>query len=263
MSYREEDVLFLASTKESFTIKTLIDLLAFNFTNGCFIISAEGIEFNMIEESANSHMFLLKLKNTDFSRFEYNHSYPSFNLGVNLTHVYKMIKSIKKKDLIELKILKTELNQLHITIVPKDNTRHHSSTVKLYDMQSIKSTSIEGYNHYIIVSTTEFFRSLKELIVISMELKVTFYPKSISFAAEIDSIYSKKITFGETPTAQQEETALFSMPYKLENFLKINKLPSLSTNINIAYSETSPLRLTCKFELGTFTVFIHPSLSSS
>ena len=52
-----------------------------------------------------------------FNLCHYNHEEPYINIGINLNHLFKMLKSVKKRDSLDIFILKDAPNDLNIKII--------------------------------------------------------------------------------------------------------------------------------------------------
>lgn len=105
--------LFKAQTAEGYTIKVLADLLQNNIKTACLLVNDNGFKLCMYD----SHRRVCFSFNLDAENFQIYKFKPvnSLYLGLNLSHFYKMIKSIKKKDAIILFIDEkspSDLNQL-------------------------------------------------------------------------------------------------------------------------------------------------------
>ena len=66
------------------------------------------------------------------------------NVGLNLNHFYKMLKSIKKRDQLFLFIDEKNVSDLGIHIIPRDQSRVTRAFVKIQNIQNIKITLIKN-----------------------------------------------------------------------------------------------------------------------
>ena len=87
-------VIFKAKTSDSHVIKILIELLQNNIKKGCFVLTSNGLSFRMMNVN-KSILFDLFLDAKNFNSFKFKEKEPIF-IGLNLNHLYKMIKTIKK-----------------------------------------------------------------------------------------------------------------------------------------------------------------------
>ena len=110
-------ITFKAKTQDAFVIKILFELLQNNLRTACIELSQEGIKMRMTDY--NRHILIdLNLSNENFAIYKCKPE--KFYIGVNLSHVHKMLKTIKKKDNITMFIDDEEPNSLCITVEPKE-----------------------------------------------------------------------------------------------------------------------------------------------
>ena len=86
-------------TSEAYIVKILAELLSNNIKTGAFEINETGIYLCMMD-SKRSILIDLQLKAENFSIYKFNSK--KLFIGLNLNHLHKMVKSVKKKDSIEL-----------------------------------------------------------------------------------------------------------------------------------------------------------------
>ena len=126
-------IIFKAKSQEAYCIKILAELLSNNIKTGCFVIDETGIYLCMMD-SHRSILIDLFLKADNFSIYKFNNK--KMHLGINLNHLHKMIKSVKKKDSIELFIDDKSPNDLAIKVIPKENNRITISYIKIQNVQN-------------------------------------------------------------------------------------------------------------------------------
>ena len=114
-------VLFKCKTGEAYYIKVLAELLTNNLKTGCFEVSEQSITLRMFDHHRKT-MVDLELLSENFSVYKYKIE-NNFCLGLNLNHFHKMLKSIKKKDSLQLFIDSDNITELGIKTIPKENTR--------------------------------------------------------------------------------------------------------------------------------------------
>ena len=98
-------IIFRAKSNEAYVLKILAELLASNIKTGCFEIDNTGISLRMMD---HHRKVLIDLKlfseSSGFTIYKFNSS--KMYLGINLNHLHKMMRPIKKKDTIEYKVYK-------------------------------------------------------------------------------------------------------------------------------------------------------------
>jgi hypothetical protein len=147
-----------------------------------------------------------------------------------------MLKSIKKKDSIELFIDDSSPNDLGIKVIPKENTRVTTSFVTIQSIQNLDIAIPTGYGKSIIVSSTEYQKMVKDMANIGGNTMKVFSKNSyIEFSSNSGNILKRKVRFGEDDDDDEEnhDKEEFCQDYVTEQLCRINKLSGLSTTIQI------------------------------
>jgi len=289
--------MFEAKTLEGYNIKILIELLQNTIRTGCFIINEGGISLCMMDthkkvlinlnlkaQNFNTYTFTPKGCNpkkddTSYHRDEkwLEGSEDSIYIGINLSHLHKMLKTIKKKDSIILFINDENPTDLGIKVIPKENNRVTTSTIKIQETQNIDVELPEDYSKPIVVPSSEFQKMCKDMGNISNNINIVVRGPQITFSCDAGGLYSREVTFGEDLTtpfprvddekgkpqsaAQTREVVApieYSDSYDTELLTRIIKLAGLSNNIKIYYGkESTPLLLKSKVgSLGKISIYI-------
>ena len=227
-------IIFKVKSQEAYIIKILAELLANNIKTGCFVVDIDGISLCMMDHHRRI-LIDLKLFANKFSTYKFNSK--KMFLGINLNHFHKMLKSIKKKDSIELFIDDTSPNDLGIKVIPKENTRVTTSFVTIQSIQNLDIAIPTGYGKPIIVSSTEYQKMVKDMANIGGNImKVISKNSFIEFSSNSGNILKRKVRFGDDDDDDDEEEDKkeeFCQDYVTEQLCRINKLSGLSTNIQI------------------------------
>ena len=93
-------VIFKAKTHCAYTIKIFAELLQNNIKTACFEIDETGIKLCMMDHH-RTVLIQVDLESEKFILYKFKAKEKQF-LGVNLNHFHKMLKSIKKKDSMQL-----------------------------------------------------------------------------------------------------------------------------------------------------------------
>lgn len=255
-------VTFKCKTGEAYQIKVLAELLTNNLKTGCFEVSEDGITLRMYDHPRKT-LVDLDLLSENFSIYKFK-SDESFCLGLNLNHFHKMLKSIKKKDSLQLFINSDNPVQLYVKTIPKENTRITTSGIKI---QTIQNTSLDvptGYGKPVIVPSSEFQKMCKDLSSIgSTNIRVVARNFHIEFLADADGILSRKVAFGEHQDSDDEEseddpTNVYEATFSTDQLSRITKLAGLSTTMQIfPGSDDLPLLFRSSVgNLGKISVYI-------
>ena len=243
-------ITFKAKTQDAFVIKILFELLQNNLRTACIELSQEGIKMRMTDY--NRHILI-----------DLNLSSENFTIGVNLSHVHKMLKTIKKKDNITLFIDDEDPTSLCITVEPKENTRVTTSKVKIQFIENIHPELPEGYDKSILVSSSEYQKMIKEMNSIGKTVKIVSRSGYIKFLSDEDGIYSKNVTFGESIKDEDDdymyknEYETFNHIYETDKLTRISKIAGLSNNMQIYTKNNLPLAFRSSVgTLGKISIYV-------
>lgn len=240
--------IFRCKTQDAYVVKVLCELLQNNLRKACFELSESGIKLCM---SDHYHQILIHL-NLDSDNFSvYKFKEDKRYIGINLVHLHKMLKTIKKKDSLELFIEDKFPDDLGIRVFPKENnSRVTTSKVKIQAMQYIDTEFPTGYGKPVIVPSSEYQKMTKELNTIGST--ITIYSKGffIKFLSDPSNTYSKDVKFGEETNNEDEDedeeededdNQEYCQDFQTEMLNRIAKLSGLSTNMQIFPKEGLPL----------------------
>jgi len=251
--------LFKAQTSEGYTIKVLIDLLQNNIKTACLLVNEEGIKLTMFD----SHRRVCFSFNLDAENFQIYKFKPvnSLYLGLNLSHFYKMIKSIKKKDSIILFISSESPKDLGIKVIPKENNRITTSYIKIQNIQNLDVTVPTDYKNPIIVPSNEYQKMCKDMSVISQEVIVRAKKYSIRFFGDAGSVYSREVSFGEVDTDSDEEddddNEEYEDEFNTEQLARIVKIAGLGNNIQLFVKKDLPMMFRTNIGgLGKISIYV-------
>jgi proliferating cell nuclear antigen len=255
-------VLFKCKTGEAYYIKVLAELLTNNLKTGCFEVSEQSITLRMFDHHRKT-MVDLELLAENFSVYKYKLE-NKFCLGLNLNHFHKMLKSIKKKDSLQLFIDSDNTTELGIKTIPKENTRITTSGIKIQTIQNLDIDIPDGYGKPVIVLSSEFQKMCKDLSSIgSTNITVVAKNFHIEFIADADGILKRKVVFGENDDSSDEDENNDSNPeytatFATDQLSRITKLAGLSGNMQIfPASGNLPLLFRSNIgSLGKIAIFI-------
>jgi len=247
-------VIFRAKSQDAYVLKILAELLANNIKTGCFEIDTEGISLCMMDHHRRI-LIDLKLKAENFLIYKFLSK--KMFLGINLNHFHKMLKSIKKKDSIELFIDDSSLTDLGIKVIPKENNRVTTSYVKIQTIQNLDIDIPSGYGKPIIISSSEYQKIVKDMGNIGNTMKVTSKNFTIEFSCNAGGILKRSVRFGEYNTDEDDDNIEeeFIQEFNTEQLCRITKLSGLSTNIQI-YPGKPLLFKSNVGSIGTICIYI-------
>ena len=245
-------IIFKAKSQEAYVIKIMSELLANNIKTGCFEIDEKGIVLRMIDHHRRV-LIDLELKAENFSLYRFNST--RMYLGINLNHLHRMLKSIKKKDSIELFIDDENPTDLGIKVIPKENNRVTTSFVKIQSIQNLDIDIPETVSKPIIVSSSEMQKMLKDFGNIGNTLIVNSHNFKIKFSCNAGGILKRTVEFGEDDELEEKSDLEFSQEFNTEQLCRITKISGLSGNIQIYPGK--PIRFSSNIgNLGKISIYI-------
>lgn len=244
---------FFCKTSEGYIIKTLAELLQNNIKNGCFILSKKGILFRMTD-SNKKILIDLELFGENFVQFKYKGTGVT-SIGLNFTHFYKMVKSIKKKDSVVLFIDEERSNELGIRVIPKEKNRITTSFVKIQSLQSLDIELPEGYDGAVIVPSNEYVKMIKDLNSMGgSSINISSNCNTIKFGCNSNGVYSRDIVFGDD---DDDEKSGVCQEFEMEQLTRISKVAGLSTQIQIFQADELPIMFKSNVgNLGKICVYL-------
>ena len=253
--------IFKCKTNEAYKFKILAELLSNNIKIGSFEISKEGISLRMFDVLRNV-MIDVFLNYDNFS--QYKLGVDNLRVGVNLKHFYKILKSSKKKDSIQLFINKSNPHVLNIRTFPKENTRITTTTLKIQPLQHIDVEAPTGYDNHTVVNSTDFQKMCKELVSLgSNDISVVSNRNYIDFSANVDGVFAREIEIGETDDtyisdSDEDETwrQNITQPFQQNYFHESRKLPTLETLCESIRLELPLMIRTSVGTIGKISVYV-------
>jgi proliferating cell nuclear antigen PCNA len=245
---------FKCKTGEAYHIKILAELLTNNLKTGCFEVGNDSINLRMFDHHRKTLVDLTLLAE-NFSMYKFR-SEDKFCMGLNLNHFHKMLKSVKKKDSLELFISSDECTDLGIKTIPKENTRITTSGIKIQTIQNLDIDIPGGYGKPVIVPSSEFQKMCKDLSSIgSTNINVVARNFHIEFIADADGILKRKVVFGEQnepddDNDSEDDNNEYNATFATDQLIRITKLAGLSGNMQI-FPATENLPLLFRSSVGS------------
>lgn len=252
-------IIFKANTHCAYTIKILAELLQNNIKTACFEVNETGIMLCMMDHHSTIliHVFM---DSENFTVYKFK-AKEKLYLGINLNHFHKMLKSIKKKDSLQLFINDDAPNDLGIKVIPKENNRITTSFVKIQGIQILETEIPDGYGKPIIVPSSEYQKMCKDMAHIGTNINVVAKNFHIKFQCNAGGVMKRHVEFGEMCDSDDEDEEPNSIEYNqdfdTEQLARITKLAGLSSNMQIFPSQGKPLLFRSSIgNLGKISIYI-------
>lgn len=254
-------IILKCKTREGYSLKVLAELLQNNIKTACFEVDEKGIRLRMMD-THRTILIDLELDADSFSVYKYRPDEKLY-LGINLTHFHKMLKSIKKRDSIQLFIDDESPTDLGIKVIPKENNRVTTSFIKIQNIQNLDINLPDNYSKPVIVPSGEFQKMCKGLTHISNVTHITAKGFLIRFSSDAGGVMKRFTEFGETEDSDGEEDDSkneepeYAEDFDTEQLTRITKLSGLSTNMQIYPKSENPLLFRCPIgTLGKISIYL-------
>jgi len=253
-------VIFKAKTNNAFAIKILAELLQNNIKTAHFEVDGSGIRLCMMD-SHRTILIHVVLESQNFTVYKFRPRDKMY-LGINLNHFHKMLKSIKKKDSMQLFINDDAPTDLGIKVIPRENNRITTSFVKIQEIQTLDISIPEGYDKPIIVPSAEYQKMCKDMSHIAKTVQIIARNFHIKFICNAGGIMKRHVEFGEMGDSDdededEEDNVEYKQNFETDQLSRITKIAGLSTNMQIYPKEGLPLHFrSCVRDLGTISIYI-------
>lgn len=225
--------IFRAKTPNAYNIKILAELLSNNIKVGHFVITKDSISLCMMDTHRRV-LIDVTLLAENFSIYKLKKD--KIYLGINLNHFHRMLKSIKKKDVLEFCIDSSMKHKLAIKVFPKEVDRVTTSYITIQSVQEIAIELPKTNSKPIIISSSEFQKMIKDMNNIGNNINIKAKTFNIQFSCETDGVLARKVDFGEKYFSDDEEEECedeYSQNFSVEQLMRISKISGLSNNIKI------------------------------
>jgi hypothetical protein len=200
-----------------------------------------------------------------FSVYKFKKDKEKLYLGINLRHFHNMLKSVKKRDSIQLFINDNAPMDLGIKVIPKENNRVTISYIKIQNIQNLDIDIPEGYGKPVIVPSGEFQKMCKGLTHISNITHISTHGFLIRFSSDAGGVMKRSTEFGETEDSETEDSdaedekaeSQYGEDFDTERLSRITKLAGLSSTMQIYTKKDNPLLFrTTVGALGKISIYL-------
>lgn len=250
---------FIAKTVEAHTIKAISEVLQNILTDVCFRFDKKGMKLLTIDNKTPTTLLVnLELKAKSFDDY---HCPKPISVGLNLQHLYKMLKSTKKRDTIIFFIKKNEPGLLGITTLQPETAQKVTSKIKIQNLSEIDVELPDGYNHPIHIATGTYQKMCKDMQSISNQ--ITLYAKGsfLKFVCEVEGMYNREVPFGDEDE-DNDELDPYEETFHTKSLSQLIKVSGLNNRMAVytpppKHKDHIPLRITIETgHLGKLTIYL-------
>ena len=226
-------------TVQSNAIRILFEALKDILTDVNLQISQEGLKIISMDGSKQA-VVNLKLEANKFEKF---HCKNSIRAGLNMTSLYKIIKSIKNSDIITFYILSDSSTKLHIEIENKEKKTNILTVLKLLDIDEdiLDIPNIE-FDTVKTMPSNDFQSYIRELSIITNKITLESQKNTFSLSGEGD-FAETKINVGDSNNLDIKPEIYAKGTFYIKYLLLFTKSTNLCTTVEIYLKNKFPLIL--------------------
>lgn len=169
------------ATVQSIIFKFLIESIKDILPDTNVELSEEGMRI-MSMDPTHTCLVHMQLASKNFEKF---HCKEKQIVGVNMIHLYKLIKTISNNDTLVLFIKKNDMNHLGVII---ENSSKKSSTTYLLNLLDLSSGIIQippaRFSFVITMKSTDFQKICRDMTNISDEIEIKAVDKNLILTAK-------------------------------------------------------------------------------
>ena len=237
-----DNYIFNIKTVQTGAIRILIESLKEILTDANFIISDKGVKLTAMDSthSVLVHMKLLQEK------FEYFFCSKTMNVGLNMTNLYKLIKTMSNNDTLTLFMEKNNENELGIKIM---NEEKNSQTTYKLNLLDIDEPAIDippaEFDTELTFPSNDFQKIIRDMVNIAENIEIKSIGNKLILSCNGD-FASQETVLGETnngikfASCKEPEYPIQGM-YSLKYLTLFTKCTNLCNIINIYIKNDYPL----------------------
>jgi|TARA_Y100000389_G_scaffold108989_1_gene106063 proliferating cell nuclear antigen len=257
-----DNYLFNIQTVQSSAFRILIESLKDILTDCNFIIDETGIKLIATDSSHNVliHMKLLA-ENFDFYKCKGQHI-----IGVNMTNMYKLIKTMNNSDILTLFLETNNTNLLGIQI---NNKEKNSQTVYKLNLLDISDENIKippaTFETELTLPSSDFQKLIRDMVNIGELIEIKSVGNELILCCNGD-FASQETSLSETNTGLQfSQVASLEEPiqgiFSLKYLLLFTKCTNMCNQIHIYIKNDYPLVITYSVaNLGDIKLCLAPNV---
>jgi proliferating cell nuclear antigen len=251
--------IFYFKPTDAHRLKILAEILNNNIKTGCFVITKDNIRLRMMD---NHHIKMIDLQ-LDADKaviYKYNAIQDEIRGGLTISHAYKMLKSIKKKDIVSFVVRRDDPTKLVIRVASsEEGKRTTTSNVVIQECQNIELPVPDGYCKPVLVKSSEFQKMCKDTLVLNKTVLVESRDSYIKFTCDIEGIMGRCVEFGELDDDEENpenQNEVQTHEFETDHLIRATKITSLATNMQIYISPSNMMYKSNIGEMGTISIYI-------
>ena len=226
-------------TVQSNAIRILFEALKDILTDVNIQISPDGLKIISMDGSKQA-VVNLKLESNKFEKF---YCQSSIKAGLNMTSLYKIIKSVKNNDIITFYILAESSTKLNILIENREKKTNILTVLKLLDIdEDILSIPNIEFDTVKTMPSNDFQSYIRELSIITNKVTLESNNNNFSLSGEGD-FAETKINVGDSNNGEITTDHYAKGTFYIKYLLLFTKSTNLCTTVEIYLKNQFPLIL--------------------
>ena len=237
-----DNYIFNIKTVQTGAIRILIESLKEILTDANFVIDKDGIKLIAMD---STHTVLIHMKLLQ-EKFEYFFCEKTINVGLNMSNLFKLIKTMSNNDTLTLFMEKKNENQLGIKI---HNDEKNSQTTYKLNLLDIQEDSIcippAEFDTELTFPSNDFQKIIRDMINIGENIEIKSIGTKLVLSCHGDFACQETV-LGETnngiqfSTCKEPEYPIQGL-YSLKYLILFTKCTNLCNIINIYIKNDYPL----------------------
>ena len=239
---------FYMHTVQSHALRCTIEALKDVLLDVSLHISPDGIKICCLDYSRTSIVYL----KIDADKCECYKCDQTLSIGINVSSLFKLVKSTTMSDLISMYILSNSLEKLRISIDCKDRCMKIESELNTLDLDDdgIQIPAIQ-FSTILILPSQEFQKNIRDLANVSEYVTISAHKGTFSMSSKGD-FASQTLTFGERLNGlqfQSQSEDYIEGTFSLKYLTLFSKSATLSGFVELYLRQDIPLVL--KYSIGS------------
>lgn len=243
---RPEDCLLYLRSVQGSAFKSLFEVLREVLHDVNLTFDDQGMKIMTVDGSRVALVFA----RLNAESFEQYHCVGTLNLGINLAHLHKLIKSSSNHDTITLYVLRHNTEELGIEVAQPEKRSVSRFQLKLLDVDVENITIPDAEFQSVITLPSQYFARLcKDVSAISDTITITSRASQLIISAKGDfasqeTIIDQNTGSGAAPSissSSSEPAEEVSGTYLIKYILLFNKAAALSSTLELYLKQGWPL----------------------
>lgn len=237
-----DDYYIYVTTIQANAIKTLVEVLKDVLSDVNMVFDPSGIKVIAMDPTQIS-LVQLKLYSDKFEKY---HCPTRRTLGLCMSSLFKLIKSVNNTDNITFAMKKTNTSELEISIENSDKNSKTLYHLKLLDLdeETLTFSNVE-FDYSLVLPSNDFQRLCRDMQNLSDKLRIKVNNSVLMISCDGD-FATQETSIGETTHGlifQKKSDVIYEEVFSLKYINLFTKSTNLSNNIELSLKDKYPLVL--------------------